>query len=406
MTAPFNTPTNRWSVFVQDQWRIIPTLTVNAGVRYDYRRPSSGNGETAFTLNNQWAPRLGVTWDFVGDGTSKLYASAGRFYYSLPTDLNVRVFTANTPSSPSTTARPSWLRTRRPPRTHSSRSARSPESRSTPASRRPTRTSHARRREGARPDLFGRPEGHLPHPRPDDRGPLRPRLQHPPPNGHPARPQPGQRPAPQNPAPQSYVLDGSGNPTDPNAGSLRPRRRADPGRQAHLPRHRARRRASSSRPSSGRRLSYLYSSLRGNYSGAIREASGQTDPGINADFDYYQFADNAYGNLELDRPHPGPLDAVYNAPFGLSVGLQFYVRSGLPTSRLRLLQHLLPGPALPRHARHPAVVADRLRAEPVARLQPQRRPVTITPQFYLFNLLNRQTVTGDRRRPSTRTVRS
>ena len=38
---------------------------------------------------------MGVVWDFVGDGTSKLYASAGRFFYSLPTDLNVRVFTAN-----------------------------------------------------------------------------------------------------------------------------------------------------------------------------------------------------------------------------------------------------------------------------------------------------------------------
>ena len=32
---------------------------------------------------------------FNGDGTSKLYASAGRFYFALPTDLNVRVFTAN-----------------------------------------------------------------------------------------------------------------------------------------------------------------------------------------------------------------------------------------------------------------------------------------------------------------------
>ena len=37
-----------------------------------------------------------MTWDFAGDGTSKLYASAGRFYYAIPTDLNVRVFTANT----------------------------------------------------------------------------------------------------------------------------------------------------------------------------------------------------------------------------------------------------------------------------------------------------------------------
>src|SRR6185369_11763192 len=39
-------------------------------------------------------------------------------------------------------------------------------------------------------------------------------------------------------------------------------------------------------------LSYLGSTLTGNYSGAIREASGQTDPGINADFDYAAFKQN------------------------------------------------------------------------------------------------------------------
>ena len=33
--SPFNTPTKRYSGFLQDQWRIIPTLTLNAGVRYD-----------------------------------------------------------------------------------------------------------------------------------------------------------------------------------------------------------------------------------------------------------------------------------------------------------------------------------------------------------------------------------
>jgi hypothetical protein len=41
--------------------------------------------------------------------------------------------------------------------------------------------------------------------------------------------------------------------------------------------------------------SYLYSTLRGNYSGAIREADGQPDPGINGDYDYNQFLTNAYG---------------------------------------------------------------------------------------------------------------
>ncbi len=33
--SPFNTPTKRYSGFIQDQWRIIPTLTMNLGVRYD-----------------------------------------------------------------------------------------------------------------------------------------------------------------------------------------------------------------------------------------------------------------------------------------------------------------------------------------------------------------------------------
>ena len=73
--------------------------------------------------------------------------------------------------------------------------------------------------------------------------------------------------------------------------------------------------------------SFLYSSLKGNYSGAIREASGQTDPGINADYDYYQFTFNDYGNLELDRPVQARIDAVYNSPFGISAGAQFYVRA-------------------------------------------------------------------------------
>ena len=35
VVAPFDTPTKRYSGFIQDQWRITPALTVNAGVRYD-----------------------------------------------------------------------------------------------------------------------------------------------------------------------------------------------------------------------------------------------------------------------------------------------------------------------------------------------------------------------------------
>ncbi len=94
--APFTTPTKRWGAYVQDQWRIIPTLTVNAGLRWDQEHYFRSDGVVAFKLLNQWAPRFGFVWDFVGDGTSKLYGSGGRFFYAIPTDLNVRVFSANT----------------------------------------------------------------------------------------------------------------------------------------------------------------------------------------------------------------------------------------------------------------------------------------------------------------------
>ena len=94
--APFDTPTNRYSGYVQDQWRIVPTLTLNFGIRYDAESFYNGLGLVAFRLSNEWAPRFGATWDFIGDGTSKLYASAGRFYYALPTDLQARAFAPNT----------------------------------------------------------------------------------------------------------------------------------------------------------------------------------------------------------------------------------------------------------------------------------------------------------------------
>ncbi len=137
--------------------------------------------------------------------------------------------------------------------------------------------------------------------------------------------------------------------------------------------------------------SFLYSSLKGNYSGAIREATGQTDPGINADYDYYQFTFNDYGNLELDRPVQARIDAVYNAPFGLSAGAQFYVRSGLPISRLGWFNDFYPANLYLEErgsfGRTPTDYDLNLSLGYNMALG----PVTITPQLYLFNVLNRQT---------------
>jgi hypothetical protein len=141
-------------------------------------------------------------------------------------------------------------------------------------------------------------------------------------------------------------------------------------------------------------LSYLGSTLTGNYSGAISEASGQTDPGINADYDYADFIRNASGRLELDRPNQGRIDAVYNAPWGLSAGVQFYVRTGAPTS----VSGYYNGFYTTELYLSQRGYAGRLPTDYEMNLSlgynQNVGAVTITPMFYAFQLLNRQTATA------------
>ena len=85
---------------------------------------------------------------------------------------------------------------------------------------------------------------------------------------------------------------------------------------------------------------------------------------------------------------------MYNAPWGLSAGLQFYVRTGTPTSidgyynqfyttELYLAQRGYAG-RLPTDYEMNLSLGYNLNVG----------PVTITPQFYAFQLLNRQTATS------------
>ena len=43
-------------------------------------------------IDDNIAPRFGITWDAFGNGRSKLYASAGRYYDSIPMQVVSRAF--------------------------------------------------------------------------------------------------------------------------------------------------------------------------------------------------------------------------------------------------------------------------------------------------------------------------
>jgi outer membrane receptor protein involved in Fe transport len=392
--APFDTPTERWGAFIQDTWRVNPRFTINAGVRYDEEEIIRSDGVTAFTLEEQWAPRFGFTWDFVGDGSSKLYGSAGRFYYALPTDLNVRVFSANTQVvtfnySPTDLAQHPLAPPGRSRLIQGGSAEGEPVDPGVEAAYQDEYTIGV---EKALDPTFSvglkgtyRDLGNTVEDRCD--------LDYNDPLSH------GSTCALFNPGGDGPAASGeiqtcnhSSNPTDPTVGDCGPGVPVGEAKREFIGVELVARKAFSDR--FWAQASYLWSRLEGNYSGAIRVASGQTDPGINADYDYNEFLINADGKLELDRPHQFRLDTVYTAPFGLTAGLRTYIRSGTPTSKQGFYNQFYPSELFLTERGS----EDRNEVEYEADLSFGYNinvgPVTITPQLYIYNLLNAQRVTA------------
>ena len=69
-----------FGVFIQDEWRATPRLTVNAGLRYDLQQLP----DPVETDSDNVSPRLGVAWDVRGNGRSVVRVAAGMYYAPIP----------------------------------------------------------------------------------------------------------------------------------------------------------------------------------------------------------------------------------------------------------------------------------------------------------------------------------
>jgi carboxypeptidase family protein/TonB-dependent receptor-like protein len=85
-------------LFAQDSWDVSNRLTVNPGIRYE-QETLSGTLVKNFTLKNNWAPRLGVTYLLTADGKTKVFGNYGRFYARIPNDLAARALSADDSTS-------------------------------------------------------------------------------------------------------------------------------------------------------------------------------------------------------------------------------------------------------------------------------------------------------------------
>ncbi|HXI14353.1 MAG TPA: TonB-dependent receptor [Thermoanaerobaculia bacterium] len=86
------------------------------------------------------------------------------------------------------------------------------------------------------------------------------------------------------------------------------------------------------------RASYTYSQLEGNWSGlGSSDEFGRTDPNVSRSFDaihnsFDQSGRPVFGKLNTDRPHSVDAQFIYRAPFKTSIGVNQYFGSGTPIS--------------------------------------------------------------------------
>lgn len=76
--------------YLEDNWQVTPNLMLNAGVRVESFDNKNGAGSTYIKIDDMIAPRAGFSWDFRGDGRSKVFGNIGRYYLPLVNQINVK----------------------------------------------------------------------------------------------------------------------------------------------------------------------------------------------------------------------------------------------------------------------------------------------------------------------------
>ena len=76
--------------YIEDEWTITAiNATLRLGLRnerYDNRDPAGGS---IVKMTNQFAPRIGFSWDIGGDRNSKIFANYGRYHLPVASVLNI-----------------------------------------------------------------------------------------------------------------------------------------------------------------------------------------------------------------------------------------------------------------------------------------------------------------------------
>lgn len=88
-TPPGSFVSKNTALYLEDTWQATPNLLLYGGLRRETFANRNNAGEVFIEAKDQWAPRLGFSWDVNGDSTVKIYGNAGRYFIPVPNDMNI-----------------------------------------------------------------------------------------------------------------------------------------------------------------------------------------------------------------------------------------------------------------------------------------------------------------------------
>ena len=85
-----NAKVDQRAFYLEDSWSVTDNFTAYLGLRWDTFENKNGLDQTYAKISNQFAPRLGFSWDVLGDSTFKVFGNAGRYALPLTSTVAIR----------------------------------------------------------------------------------------------------------------------------------------------------------------------------------------------------------------------------------------------------------------------------------------------------------------------------
>ncbi|PZU27629.1 MAG: Oar protein [Stenotrophomonas sp.] len=82
--------------YLEDRWKVTENLLLSIGLRNDEFTNKNDAGQSYMDAKDQWAPRLGFSWDVMGDASLKVFGNAGRYFLAMPNNVAIRGASAST----------------------------------------------------------------------------------------------------------------------------------------------------------------------------------------------------------------------------------------------------------------------------------------------------------------------